>query len=625
MATLEGVSSGSGVVESERLQNTATAANNNGVSLTFAANRTTSGLTNIAAILGLITDISTSAYKGALAFSTADNAAPAERMRIDRSGNVGIGTSSPAQKLSVAGVIESTTGGVKFPDGSVQTTDATAFTQTGTGAAARTVSSKLRDSVSIADFGATTASSDNATAIQNAINEMNSRSAGGTVWIPDGEFVSGVISLKSNVTLRGYGWGSRLKCKSGINTSWIIPSGSGYVDNVHVVDLQLDGNGGANSAGTMLQLRGRKCSVERCYFHDGQSSAVYVGGDHTNTPLAGDVDILDNLIVDPNVSGASITMGIAIVFGSNIRVSRNTIASTNGYMTAGIGIEPNNSNDTLDDVTLEANAIRAGRILLDCGNMTNAGTQIRVVNNRIDVRGTSGTPTEQWAPIVVRAITGLQVVDNYAVGHPDSAWGSMYIHNGSAVSGVGISRFQIANNVFFPQANGTSRAIHFEPTDGDNIATDGVFANNFIYALETVTHGFQAVSDTSIARVTFDGNRFFNVTNDYSIGTESGYVVDGAGVSPRSMWTTGRTWNPGTVNDGTTASTTLTLKGVLAADDVWVGATFPALPAGVLISASVTANETVTVTLRNQSGGNVTLSSQKVRIVAFKFQNSVYY
>ena len=35
---------------------------------------------------------------------------------------VGIGTTSPASKLAVAGVIESTTGGVKFPDGTTQTT-----------------------------------------------------------------------------------------------------------------------------------------------------------------------------------------------------------------------------------------------------------------------------------------------------------------------------------------------------------------------------------------------------------------------------------------------------------------------------------------------------------------------
>lgn len=44
---------------------------------------------------------------------------------VDTNGNVGIGTATPAQKLSVTGVIESTTGGIKFPDGTIQTTAST--------------------------------------------------------------------------------------------------------------------------------------------------------------------------------------------------------------------------------------------------------------------------------------------------------------------------------------------------------------------------------------------------------------------------------------------------------------------------------------------------------------------
>ena len=50
-----------------------------------------------------------------------------ERVRIDSSGNVGIGTTTAGQKLTVAGTIESTSGGIKYPDGTTQASHAVAM------------------------------------------------------------------------------------------------------------------------------------------------------------------------------------------------------------------------------------------------------------------------------------------------------------------------------------------------------------------------------------------------------------------------------------------------------------------------------------------------------------------
>jgi hypothetical protein len=58
-------------------------------------------------------------------FGTVENSTVINAINVPRStGNVGIGTTSPGQKLTVAGTIETTSGGVKYPDGTTQTTGA---------------------------------------------------------------------------------------------------------------------------------------------------------------------------------------------------------------------------------------------------------------------------------------------------------------------------------------------------------------------------------------------------------------------------------------------------------------------------------------------------------------------
>lgn len=50
------------------------------------------------------------------------NLPPTRYVQLDTNGNVSIGTTGSGSKLTVAGVIESTTGGIKFPDATLQTT-----------------------------------------------------------------------------------------------------------------------------------------------------------------------------------------------------------------------------------------------------------------------------------------------------------------------------------------------------------------------------------------------------------------------------------------------------------------------------------------------------------------------
>ena len=68
----------------------------------------------------------TGANGTAMTFATTANGTTsrAERLRIDNSGNVGIGITAPAYALSVNGVVQSLSGGFKFPDGSTQTSAA---------------------------------------------------------------------------------------------------------------------------------------------------------------------------------------------------------------------------------------------------------------------------------------------------------------------------------------------------------------------------------------------------------------------------------------------------------------------------------------------------------------------
>lgn len=116
------------------------------------------------------------------------------------------------------------------------TADAVTFLPAGTGAVARTVQAKLRESVSVLDFGAVgDGVTDDTVAIQAAIDAVTA--AGGDILVPVGTFMVTALTIAGNVNLHGPG---AIKQIASTSSDMITISGTSV--KVGVAGVTLDGN-----------------------------------------------------------------------------------------------------------------------------------------------------------------------------------------------------------------------------------------------------------------------------------------------------------------------------------------------------------------------------------------------
>jgi hypothetical protein len=126
------------------------------------------------------------------------------------------------------------------------------YTPAGTGAVTTTVQAKLRQTVSVMDFGATgNGTTDDTTAIQTALNAIFN-AGGGTVFVPAGTYkTSAPLIVRTNTILEGVGYASKIVQSANFNGQGnVIHIGYGYEWNQNGQSF----NPASNDDATMAQL-----------------------------------------------------------------------------------------------------------------------------------------------------------------------------------------------------------------------------------------------------------------------------------------------------------------------------------------------------------------------------------
>ncbi len=469
---------------------------------------------------------------------------------------------------------------------------------------------------------------DDSTAIQAAITAA-ANNGGGTVYLPPGTYIcagqSQLCIQNSDIALVGAGWG-RTTISYSHNLRFINVSGN--ISNITVARLKLTSSGsyveaaagrgaihfdaGATSnvtdsvvsevmidtvGTTGISGGGQRNVIRDCIVRGTDEHGIYLAN-------AQDYKVVNNYVYDvgngSELEGGTCGIKIAGASSKGVIITGNHIEDFPDY---GISFQDDasgmaaNNHLKLDDTNSVGIQVRGNRTL--------------VVANTIDV--SSGG--QNAVAIKVTDGNGAMISNNYIYGTPQT--GPIQVRDD-------------AENTII-----TGNVIEAGPSGGWTVylyaSTNPYLANNIIlgggdYGIHLGTASTPCLEDNQIASAypyelyyqnqKANPDYLIRETNDYKTGGNGGLQI-GSGTKITQHLSGTTTWDPAAINNTATTSTTVTVTGAEVGDTVAVGFSQP-VPGGALLAGSVTATNTVTVTLFNGTGSSLDLASGTLRADVWK-------